>query len=277
MKTINDEIMIKFKMHLYEEEKSINTIEKYMRDIRFFREWLNGKSIDKSVVLDYKKILCEKYAPKSVNSVLSSLNALFVFMNRHELKVKTLKIQRQIFADKERELTKNEYKRLLNTAKSNKRLCLLMQTICSCGIRISELKFITVEAVKKGRADITCKNKRRTVFLPKQLCRMLIKYIAKNKIITGSVFVSRNGNPLDRSNVWSDMKKLCERAGVKKGKVFPHNLRHLFARTYYSLQKDIVRLADLLGHSNINTTRIYTVESGDVHRNQIQLLGLLCS
>ena len=277
MKFITDEIAKKFNLYLYEEEKSENTIEKYMRDIRFFCEWLNGKAIDKSVVLAYKKELCERYAPKSVNSILSSLNALFVYMNWYELRVKTLKIQRKIFADKEKELTKSEYEKLLMAArnKRNERLYYLMQTIGSTGIRISELKYITCDAVTAGQATINCKGKIRQVFLPKQLCKMLMGYIKANNIKSGSVFVTRNGKPLNRSNIWTDMKKLCKSAGVSTDKVFPHNLRHLFARTYYSLQKDVVRLADILGHSSINTTRIYTMESGEVHRKQIQKLDLL--
>ena len=277
MKFITDEIAKKFNLYLYEEEKSENTIEKYMRDIRFFCEWLNGKAIDKSVVLAYKKELCERYAPKSVNSILSSLNALFVYMNWYELRVKTLKIQRKIFADKEKELTNSEYEKLLMAArnKRNERLYYLMQTIGSTGIRISELKYITCDAVTAGQATINCKGKIRQVFLPKQLCKMLMGYIKANNIKSGSVFVTRNGKPLNRSNIWTDMKKLCKSAGVSTDKVFPHNLRHLFARTYYSLQKDVVRLADILGHSSINTTRIYTMESGEVHRKQIQKLDLL--
>lgn len=263
MKTITEKGVKRFELYLYEEEKSDNTIEKYMRDIRFFREWLGGREVDKSVVLEYKKDLCEKYAPKSVNSILSSLNALFIFLDWHELKVKTLKIQRQIFADKGKELTKAEYERLLTAAKSrkNERLYYLMQTIGSTGIRISELKHITCEAVASGQAIINCKGKLRKVFLPKQLCKMLKDYIKDCKIKGGPVFVSKSGKPLDRSNIWKMLKSLCEDANVSKAKVFPHNFRHLFARTFYSLQKDIVRLADILGHSSINTTRIYTMEA----------------
>lgn len=191
--------------------------------------------------------------------------------------MKSLKIQKQIFASKEKELTKAEYNRLLEAAKSrkNERLYLLMQTICSMGIRVSELRFVTVAAVNCGVADINCKGKLRRVFLPKALCKILAQYIKKQKIKSGSVFVTKNGKQLDRSNIWSDMKKLCEFAGVSKDKVFPHNLRHLFARTYYSLQKDIVRLADILGHSSVNTTRIYTMETGEAHKKQIEKLGLL--
>ena len=215
--------------------------------------------------------------PASVNSVLSSLNSFFDYNEWYGCKVKPLKIQKQIFASKDKELSKAEYERLLDAARSgkNERLYLLMQTICSTGIRVSEVRFVTAEAVKNGVASINCKGKLRQVFLPKVLCRILTQYMKKKKITSGPVFVSRTGKPLDRSNIWSDMKKLCEHAGVSKDKVFPHNLRHLFARTYYSLQKDIVRLADILGHSSVNTTRIYTMETGEVHRRQIEKLGLL--
>ena len=239
--------------------------------------WLNGKEVDKPAVLEYKSYLVDNYKPASVNSVLSSLNSFFTYNEWYDCKVKSLKIQKQIFASKEKELTKAEYERLLEAAKSkkNERLYLLMQTICSTGIRVSELRFITVAAVNTGVASINCKGKLRQVFLPKALCKVLTKYIREQKISSGSVFVSRTGKPLDRSNIWSDMKKLCESAGVSKDKVFPHNLRHLFARTYYSLQKDIVRLADILGHSSVNTTRIYTMETGEVHKRHIEKLGLL--
>ncbi len=277
MRTVTNEIVNKFKLYLYEEEKSGNTIEKYMRDIRFFREWLGSRELDKTVVLEYKKELCQRYAPASTNSVLSSLNALFVFMNWHELKIKTLKIQRQIFASKDKELTKAEYERLLTAAKAkkNERLYYLMQTIAATGIRISELRCITTDAVRTGQAVINCKGKMRMVFLTKQLREMLRGYIKTNNIKNGSIFVTRNGKPLDRSSVWKMLKSLCKSANVPRDKVFPHNFRHLFARTFYSLQKDIVRLADILGHSSINTTRIYTIESGEVHLKQLQKLDLL--
>lgn len=263
MKFITDENIKNFKLHLYEEEKSENTIEKYMRDIGFFKKWLGGKGVDKTTVLNYKNELCKRYAPKSVNSIISSLNALFSFMNRHELKVKTLKIQRQIFADKEKELTKAEYKRLLTAAKNkrNERLYYLMQTIGSTGLRISELKYVTVDAVNAGQATINCKGKIRQVFLPEQLCRMLRVYIKRQKIKNGPVFITKTGKPMNRSNIWTQMKKLCHAAHISQVKVFPHNLRHLFARTYYAAYCDIVRLSDILGHSSINTTRIYTMEA----------------
>ncbi|MGM9551816.1 MAG: tyrosine-type recombinase/integrase [Clostridia bacterium] len=280
MKLLTNELIQKFKIYLTNEEKAQATIDKYLRDIYAFMAWLCGKEVCKEYVLQYKKEILENYAPASVNSMLSSLNAFFAYNEWYELRVKSVKIQKQIFASKDRELTKTEYERLLNAAKNkkNERLYYLMQTICSTGLRVSELKFITTDAVRCGQATINCKGKMRIVILPKQLCKMLTIYAKANNIKSGSVFVSKNGKPLNRSNIWSDMKKLCESAGVSAEKVFPHNLRHLFARTYYSLQKDVVRLADILGHSSVNTTRIYTMESGEVHRKQIQKLGLLlCS
>lgn len=277
MKIIANKQIDEFKTYLQNEEHAAATIEKYVRDILAFCAWLGGYGFDKGTVLAYKEHLIENYAPASVNSMLSSLNSFFRFMGWHDCHVKTLKIQRQIFAKSEKELTKADYEKLLNAAKEqgNSMLYYLMQTLCSTGIRVSELKFITARAVRTGQADIRCKGKMRTVFLPKQLCRMLKGYLKEQGIAEGSVFQTRTGQPLNRSNIWRMLKALCGIAGVSKDKVFPHNFRHLFARTFYSIQKDVVRLADILGHSSINTTRIYTMESGAVHRWQIQKLGLL--
>lgn len=277
IKIITDDLIEKYKDFLINEEKASATLEKYMRDIKAFSEWTLGSELDKRKVLDYKEYLIGKFAPASVNSVLSSLNSFFEFNNWYELKVRMLKIQKQIFAQKDKELSKTEYERLLDAAKakSNQRLYLLMQTICSSGIRVSELQYITIEAIKLRKATINCKGKMRIVILPKELCRMLTEYAKTQKITSGSVFVTKTGKPLDRSTIWKMMKALCESARVSKYKVFPHNLRHLFARTFYTLQKDIVRLADILGHSSVNTTRIYTMETGEIHRRQIQKLGLL--
>ena len=277
MKKITDKIIKKFKEYLICEEKAKATAEKYIRDLTAFAEWLCGGELSKAKVLEYKKHLIENYAPASVNSVISSLNSFFDYSGQYALKVKTLKIQKQIFARKDKELTKAEYERLLSAAqkKGNRKLYLLMQTICACGIRVSELRYITVSTIKTGRAEINLKGKMRVVIIPSELCKMLKGYAAEQKISSGSVFISKNGNPLDRSNIWKLMKTLCENANVARDKVFPHNLRHLFARTYYSLQKDIVRLADILGHSSVETTRLYTMETGEIHRRQIQKLGLL--
>lgn len=275
--TIKKNLIEKFKQYLIEEEKATATLEKYVRDITAFFAWLAGSELDKITVLRYKEHLTTNYAPASVNSVLSSLNSFFEYNDWQGLKVKMLKIQKQIFAERSKELAKAEYERLLVAAKQkkNERLYYLMQTICSSGIRVSELSAITIEAVRNHKANINCKGKMRVVILPKDLCKMLTEYARGEKITSGPIFITKTGKPLDRSTIWKMMKALCESAGVDREKVFPHNLRHLFARTYYSIQKDIVRLADILGHSSVNTTRIYTMETYDVHRRQIQKLGLL--
>ena len=217
------------------------------------------------------------HAPATVNSILAAVNGIFRFMGWKDIAVKLLKIQKALFCDERRELTRAEYARLVSAAQKvgNERLALVMQTICATGTRVSELRFITVEAVTTGRAEICNKGKRRTVFLPGRLRRLLRKYLQKQKKTAGAVFTTRTGRPLDRSNIWRDMKALCESADVEPGKVFPLNLRHLFARTYYSLEKDLSRMADILGHSSVNTTRIYTMESGGVHQRQLERMGLI--
>lgn len=217
------------------------------------------------------------HAPATVNSILAAVNGFFRFMGWKAIAVKLLKIQKALFCDERRELTRAEYARLVSAAQKvgNERLSLVMQTICATGTRVSELRFITVEAVTTGRAEICNKGKRRTVFLPGRLRRLLRKYLQKQKKTAGAVFTTRTGRPLDRSNIWRDMKALCESADVEPGKVFPLNLRHLFARTYYSLEKDLSRMADILGHSSVNTTRIYTMESGGVHQRQLERMGLI--
>lgn len=277
LRIITSELISNFKAYLYDEERSENTVEKYVRDIHAFACCVGMSELQKSDVLEYKRSICENYSPCSVNSMLSSINAFFAFMGWYDLKIKTLKIQRRIFADKSKELTKTEYERLLTAAKDKKndRLYYLMQTIVSTGLRVSEIKYVTCDAVRRGQAVINCKGKIRQIFLPKKLCKMLKEYIKSRSIKSGSVFVTKNGRPLDRCAIWKMLKDLCESAGVSKDKVFPHNFRHLFARTFYSLQKDIVRLADILGHSSVETTRIYTMESGTEHIRQLQKLGLL--
>ena len=277
VRKITEKSIQKYRTFLIAEEKSGATVEKYIYDIRAFAARLAGKELCRTHMLEYKKYLCARYAPRSVNSKLSSLNSFFSFCGWHDLKVKALKLQRSIFADSERELSKAEYERLLRaaSARGNERLCLIMQAICASGLRVSELAAVTVDAARARRAEVRCKGKIRQIFLPDSLCRLLLKYARRRGIKSGAIFVTRSGKPLDRTNIWSDMKKLCESANVDQRKVFPHNLRHLFARTFYSVQKDIVRLADILGHSSVNTTRIYTMETGEKHRQQIQRLGLV--
>ncbi len=254
----------KFEQYLIAEEKSTATIEKYMRDIRSFYSFLHDRPICKAETIAYKNNLKERYAPASVNSMLIALNCFLRFVGLADCCVKPLKIQRQIFCREDREFTKREYQRLVQAA-AGTRIAYIIQTICGTGIRVSELQYITVEAVREGKAVVNCKNKTRVIFIPVPLQKLLKEYIKKSGVRIGSVFVSKNGKQLNRSNIWRDMKALCERAGVSSQKVYPHNLRHLFARTFYSIDKDIVRLADLLGHSSINTTRIYTIETGNQH------------
>ena len=277
MKKIAVKHLDDFKNHLINEEKATATVKKYIHDLYEFQQWLGDRELNKMSVLEYKSYICNQYAPASVNATLSSLNNFFNFMEWHDLRVKPLKIQKNIFSSPDKELSKTEYDRLLEVARKNKnnRLYLLMQTICSTGIRVSEVRYITVKAVECGGVDIDSKGKLRRIFLPNRLCKILKEYIKDKKIKSGAIFITKNGKPLDRSNIWCEMKKICKEANVSEKKVFPHNLRHLFARTYYKLQKDIVRLADILGHSSVDTTRIYTMETGEIHRKQIEKLGLL--
>lgn len=267
-----------FKKYLREEEKSENTIEKYIRDIRAFMTFTNGNEITKDTVIAYKnKLLSENYAVRSINSMLASLNSLFSFLGWEDCRVKSIKLQRQIYCPEEKELTKAEYMRLVKTAKQkgNERMNLILQTICGTGIRVSELQFITVEAVKRSKAVVSLKGKTRTVFIVKELQKKLLRYAAEQGIKSGTVFITRTGKPISRTNIWREMKGLCEQAGVNPNKVFPHNLRHLFARTFYGIEKDIVKLADLLGHSSINTTRIYIISTGNEHRRRMEHMRLI--
>ncbi len=267
-----------FYVWLKAEEKSQNTIEKYARDVATFVKFLGKDNITKEKVIEYKsKLITDDYAVRSINSMLASINSLFAFLGWHELKVKSIKLQRQIYCPEEKELTKAEYLRLVNTAKQkgNERLCLLIQTICSTGIRVSELPYITVEAVRRGAAVVSLKGKTRSVFIVRELQKKLLHYAAEHKITSGAIFVTRNGKPMSRTNIWREMKKLCNEAGVSTRKVFPHNLRHLFARTFYGIERDIAKLADILGHSNINTTRIYIISTGDEHRKKLESMRLI--
>ncbi len=267
-----------FKQHLFSEEKSANTIEKYLRDVRAFADFLAGREVTKEIAVAYKqKLVDDGYAVKSVNSMLASINSLFAFLGWLDCKVKAIRLQRQIFCGEDKELTKTEYFRLLNAAKQQKndRLNLILQTICGTGIRVSELEFITVEAAQAGQATVSCKGKTRTVFIVKELKKKLLRYAKEKRITTGPIFVTRTGKPISRTNIWREMKALCRDANVSPNKVFPHNLRHLFARTFYGLEKDIAKLADILGHSSINTTRIYIVSTGAEHRQRMENMRLV--
>jgi site-specific recombinase XerD len=275
MKITNENIS-KFRAYLAGEEKSIATIKKYSRDITQFMNWLNGRELSKELITQYKDFLRVGYAPTSVNSTIASMNSFFEFSELPELKVKIIRLQRRMYTHESKELTKQEFIRLLSAAKKDgdTRLYLVLQTLYATGIRVSELKFITMEALEKGTAVIECKGKLREIFIPNYMCGSLKQYGKSVNISSGSIFLSSLGNPLDRSNIGRAMKELAEKAGVSKEKVFPHNIRHLFARTYYSAYKDISRLADILGHSSIETTRLYTMESGDIHRRQLEALQI---
>lgn len=263
--------------YLQNEERSIATVCQYERDVLRFFSFLNLKELTKDAVLQYKQELMKAYQPVSVNVKLSALNSFFSFIGRDDLKLKLLKIQRSVYCSEEKELSKSEYFRLIQAAekKKNKRLALLLQTICGTGIRVSELKYITAAAVNCGEAVIQLKGKTRTILIPKKLQKKLKNYLRRERIVEGPVFITRTGRPLDRSNIWKMMKNLCRDAGVDAKKVFPHNLRHLFARCFYSIDKDIARLADILGHSSINTTRIYIITSGTEHRRHLDALRLV--
>lgn len=267
----------RYREHLQLLERSTATVEKYLRDVRAFARFAQGQTITKETVIAYKTRLRERYAARSVNSMLASLNGLFAFLGWQDLRVRALKLQQTVFCPAEKELTRAEYMRLCRAAseRRNERLSLILQTICGTGIRVSELQCITVEAVRRGEAVVCCKAKTRTVFLVKELRQKLLRYAAAREIRRGSVFVTRTGKPVSRTNIWREMKALCRAAGVNPQKVFPHNLRHLFARTFYGLEKDIAKLADILGHSSINTTRIYIVSTGIEHRKRMENMHLI--
>lgn len=262
---------------LEQEERSLATRKQYRHDVLDFFHFLQGAELSKEVVVRYKAVLQQAYKPASVNAKIAAINGFFSYIGKGHLKVRQLKIQRQAFCPKERELSKVEYLRLIRAAESrhNKKLSLLLQTLCGTGIRVSELCFITAEAVRRGESTIRLKGKTRTVLIPGKLKKALKHYLNRQGIEAGPVFITRNGRPLDRSNIWRMMKSLCADAGVQPSKVFPHNLRHLFARCFYAIDRDLAKLADILGHSNINTTRIYIVSSGVEHRRQMDALGLV--
>ena len=274
---ITARMIAEFREHLILEERSEITVEKYIRDVKAFSVYTQNTAVTKEIVIAYKKHLQENYAVRSVNSMLASINSLFAFLGWHDLRVKSLKLQQQVFCPEEKELTKAEYARLCRTAerKHNERLNLILQTICGTGIRVSELQFITVEAVKQGEAVVNCKAKTRVIFIVKELRKKLLRYAAEQNIKTGMIFITKAGKPINRTNIWREMKSLCKAANVNPQKVFPHNLRHLFARVFYGIEKDIAKLADILGHSSINTTRIYIISTGTEHRRRMENMHLI--
>ena len=278
MTKLSEKTLKDFRRSLEKEEKSRATTEKYLRDVRGFMAFVDGRGINKEKAIAYKrKLVDDGFAVRSVNSMLASVNKLFAFLGRDELKVKFIKQQKEIFRPEEKELTKAEYERLCKAAqrKRDERLSLVIQTICCTGIRVSELEYITAEAVRRGEARVSCKGKTREIIIVKDLQKKLMKYMSRRGIIHGCVFVTRTGKPISRINVWREMKSLCREANVSPSKVFPHNLRHLFARVFYKLEKDIAKLADILGHSSINTTRIYIMSTGKEHRRRMENMRLI--
>ncbi len=266
-----------FEIYLRNEERSKATIEKYMRDVRCFISFVGDTEIDKQKVLDYKNKLSDGYAVASANSMIAALNCFLRFCGWHDLCVKQFKVQRTIYCPEEKELTREEYVRLLEAAsrKNNERLNLIIQTICGTGIRVSELEYITVEAVQRSEAVVNCKGKNRKIFIVPELRKKLLRYAKEQRICSGTIFITRGGKPVSRHHIWKEMKALCEQANVPPSKVFPHNLRHLFARTFYGIEKDIAKLADILGHASINTTRIYIVTTGAEHKRKMEHMRLI--
>ena len=278
LKIITLEMIQQFKSYLKNEERESSTIAKYLHDVQVFVGWLGEKEITKEKLTGYKEYLIEKkYNPKTINGILSAINKFLTFVGQSELKVKYLRIQRQLFRNSNRELTQAEYLKLINKAQElgKERLSLLMQTICATGIRVSELKYINIETVKAGKAEISLKGKIRTILLTGKLCKKLLKYAKHKKITSGEIFITRSGRGLGRKQIWAEMKALCKKSGVSAGKVFPHNLRHLFARAFYRVCKDVAKLADVLGHSSIETTRIYLISTGAEHLQTLNKLQLL--
>lgn len=274
---LNFEILSDFERDLRDKEKSNATIEKYVRDIRCFFTFVNSRCINKEITLEYKMMLAQTYTIASANSMIAALNTFLHFMGWCDCCIKQYKVQRQVFRTEEKELTKAEYIRLVNTAKSkgNERLHLILQTICSTGIRVSELQYVTVESAQLGKATVNSKGKIRIVFIVPELKKILLQYAKKQGIISGAIFITKTGKPVNRCNIWREMKSLCKQANVEPSKVFPHNLRHLFARTFYGVEKDIAKLADILGHSSINTTRIYIMTTGVEHLRKMQNMKLI--
>lgn len=276
--TLNQSHIVSYGNYLKKEDRNDGTVEKYLRDVQRFFTWLNGTAVTQTSVIGWREYLLSKnYAPVTINSMLAALNGLFRFMGWADCRVRFLKIQRIIFRDPKRELTRTEYSRLVETAlaQGNMRLALLMESICATGIRVSEVRYLTVEAAKQGRAEISMKGKIRTILLPGKLARKLLKYARKQKITSGEIFLTRGGKCLSRYQIWGEMKELGRAAGVCLSKIFPHNLRHLFATIYYKAYKDIACLADILGHSSIETTRIYLLTSGGEHEQALERLGLI--
>ena len=275
---LTEQAFDQFEDYLRHDEREESTIEAYLRSLTRFAEWADGRAVTKELAMEWKTALSESgYRPISVNAMLAAVNKFFTCMGREDCKVKYLKLQRQMFRKSEKDLSKEEYQRLVQAAheKGDLRMELILETICATGIRVGELKYITVEAVRAGVAEIALKGKIRTILLPHRLCRKLQKYAKQQKIASGKIFLTQDGLPVSRQSIWTRMKALCEAAGVERSKAFPHNLRSLFARSFYGSCHDVVRLADVLGHSSIETTRIYLMSTGKEYLRQLDKLGLV--
>lgn len=278
MQCISEEHVKSFGAYLIQEEKCRGTAEKYLRDIRRFVIFLQGAPAGKEQVAGWKEHLIQAgYAPVTVNSMLAAVRCFFRFMGWDDRGIRYLRVQRRMFRESRKELSKEDYLRLSTAAQQSgkQRLELLLETICATGIRVSEVSFITVEALQRGTAEVSLKGKIRTILIPSKLCRKLLKYARKKKIASGEVFLTRSGKPVSRKQIWAEMKALCKTAGIEASKVFPHNLRHLFARTFYKITQDVAKLADVLGHSSIETTRIYLISTGAEHRLQLERMQLI--
>ena len=277
-RTITAEQTARFAQALQEADRAPGTVENYLRHIRAFARWLGRRPLLPESAAQWRDSLLEQgYTPGTVNSMIGPLNRFFQFLGWNECKAKQLRIQRQLFRENQKELTRGEYHRLLSIAQTSgrERLALLMEAICATGIRVSEVQYLTVEAVRAGKAEISLKGKIRTILIPGKLRKKLLSYTKRKNTASGPVFRTRSGCPISRKQIWAEMKSLCKKAGVAASKVFPHNLRHLFARVFYQASRDVAKLADVLGHSSIETTRIYLISTGREHERTLNRLGLV--
>lgn len=279
MNTIRKKDLEEFKRYLRGNERSAGTIEKYLRDVSVFAAYLDGRPALKALAVQWKEhLIAEGYKPVTVNSMIAAVNAFFCFWGREECRIKPLRVQKRMFRETARELSVEEYTKLVHTAYELKqeRLGLLLETMAGTGIRVSEIQYMTVESVRLGRAEISLKGKIRMIIIPEKLKKKLMKYAKTQKIRSGKIFITRSGRAMDRRQIWSEMKTLCQKAGISATKVFPHNLRHLFAQTFYRVHKNVMNLADVLGHSSVETTRLYLMSTGSEHIRQVERLGLIC-
>ncbi len=274
---ITETSLAAFEQAMWDNEKSPATVEKYLAALRKLMVWLDGREVSHAALIEYRDSLRTDHTAATVNGVICAVNSYLDMVGMPEERLKLQKVQKRVFRSEDRELTRSDYNKLLQTAKrqGKKQLLLIMETICSTGIRVSEVDYITLEAAEAGSAEVTLKGKTRTIFLPKKLARKLKEYARNKKIASGRIFLTRNGTPVSRKQIWAAMKALCRESGVQPSKVFPHNLRHLFARCFYKKTRDVIKLADMLGHSSVETTRIYLITTGTEHARALEDLGLV--